>query len=249
VWEDIEVAIKVIRAQAQEHEHAWFEASVMQDLDHPGIIKCYDWVSTQAGTVIVMHLCSGGSLQSAIDGGHFQDDGSCFTGQPDVQRVLQCAVQIARGVRHLHDHDIIHADLNGNNVLFDGCGVVKIADFGLSRLLHNREIESDEFGTVTHTPRELLVDGALSKKVDVYSFGVLLWEMLSARRAYAGLRYPDIIASKVRDDVHWCVSHSVPACVTRIVDQCTQRDPASRPDFPEIEGMLVIGLESCRQGT
>ena len=238
VWHDIDVAVKVIRAQAQEREAAWFEASVMQDLDHPSIIKCHDWTSTSAGTVIVMQLCSG-SLQSAIDRGHFQKDGSVFEGEPDIRKVVTCALQIAQGVRHLHDHDIIHADLNGNNVLFDTSGCVRITDFGLSRLLHSREIESDEFGTVTHTPREMLVTGTLSKKVDVYAFGVLMWEMLSSRRAYAGLRYPEIVASKVRDTVRWCAPRGVPTGVARIVELCTLRDPASRLDFSEIESMLV----------
>ena len=240
MWRDTEVAIKIIRAQAQERETAWFEASVMQDLNHPGIIKCYDWASTAAGTVIVMQLCGEGSLQSAIDRGHFQRDGSVFTEEPDMQRILVCAMQIVRGIRHLHEHDIIHADLNGNNVLFDSCSGVKIVDFGLSRLLHSKEIESDEFGTVTHTPREMLVTGSLTKKVDVYSFGVLLWEMLSSRRAYAGLRYPEIVASKVKDTVRWCAPRGVPTGVAHIVELCTQRDPASRPDFSEIESMLVV---------
>ena len=238
VWHGIDVAVKIIKAQAQEREAAWFEASVMQDLDHPSIVKCHDWTSTSAGTVIVMQLCNG-SLQSAIDRGHFQKDGSVFEGEPDIQKVVTCALQIAQGVRHLHDHDIIHADLNGNNVLFDASGCVKISDFGLSRLLHIREIESDEFGTVTHTPREMLVSGSLSKKVDVYAFGVLLWEMLSSRRAYAGLRYPEIVASKVRDTVCWSTPHCVPARVADVVDLCTRSDPASRPDFIAIESMLV----------
>lgn len=243
VWQGTDVAIKIMSIQAQDREAAWFEASVMHDIDHSGIVKCYDWTSTAAGTVIVMQLCDG-SLQSAIDRGHFQNTGSCFAGGPDVHRILACATQIAGAMRHLHEHDIIHADLNGNNVLFDPHGGVKIADFGLSRLLHSREIESDDFGTVTHVPRELLVDGSLSKKVDVYSFGVLLWEMLSSRRAYAGLRYPEIVAEKVRDTARWCVPSGVPACVAEVVNRCTQRDPRSRPDFPEIEGILATGLDS-----
>ena len=86
----------------------------------------------------------------------------------------------------------------------------------------------------------MLVTGSLTKKVDVYSFGVLLWEMLSSRRAYAGLRYPEIVASKVRDTVRWCAPRGVPTGVARIVELCTLRDPASRPDFSEIESMLVV---------
>lgn len=75
---------------------------------------------------------------------------------------------------------------------------VQVADFGLSRVLSQEAISTGTFGTVTHMPPELLTTGRLSKSVDVYAFGVLLWEMCTGKRPWAGL---------MQMQVH-CTSHS-----------------------------------------
>jgi len=85
---------------------------------------------------------------------------------------------------HLHSVDVLHADLNGNNVLLSkpdpekSVFHAKVSDFGLSRSYHGHTtIATQTYGTVTHMPPELLIDGRLSKAANVYAFGVMLWEL------------------------------------------------------------------------
>ena len=117
----------------------------------------------------------------------------------DLQALLRTAAEVAQAMAYLHENDVIHADLTGNNVLLtksaaDARGfTAMVGDFGLARVASEGTMNTNNFGTVSHMPPELLADGTLTKAADVYAFGVLVWEMYNGTRAFVGRRAPTII--------------------------------------------------------
>jgi len=167
---------------------------------------------------------------------------------PDEALILQVSLEIASAMSHLHHLGILHSDLNGNNVLLTkpvhgGEGfTVKVSDFGLSRVQsENKSVETETFGTVTHMPPELLCEGRLSKAADVYAFGVLMWELVTGKRPYAGLRHPQIIAQKMKDLPQYRLQWPMGAnkTIKAIAQQCLLSDPHQRPSFDTLVARLL----------
>jgi len=117
-------------------------------------------------------------------------------GQPYNYRmsyIARTALEVASALNYLHSVKIIHGDLKTANVLLKGDGsdprgfVCKVSDFGLSRFLaEDSHIKTFTCGTVTHMPPELLKGGVLTSAADVYSFAILLWELVSGKKPHAG---------------------------------------------------------------
>ena len=143
---------------------------------------------------IILELCDLGTLQSALDAGAF-----CNSAGPDSVNylaVLDIAIDIAKGMLHLHSCNIIHSDLKPCNVLLQsaskdpkGC-IAKVCDFGLSiTKLNSTEthVSGHVQGTLTHMAPEVIVRGTQSNAADVYSFGITLFEVYSGKRAFEGV--------------------------------------------------------------
>lgn len=143
-------------------------------------------------TWIVMEFCDIGNLSDAIANGFFQK-------RPALQKFLewQTAMDIASAMEYLHSQDIVHGDLKGANVLLRSCPsehrsfIAKVSDFGLSKFMSPMKTHHStrSHGTITHMPPEMLRTGTLTKAVDVYSFGVILWEIITARSPFKGLNH------------------------------------------------------------
>lgn len=132
-----------------------------------------------------MEFCDRGSLSNAVKAGSFKIPINRGT-KPNVSNALLTALDIANAMMYLHNIRIVHGDLKAENVLLksdvaDPRGFVcKVSDFGLSRFLaEDTHIETFTYGTITHMPPELLRGGILTPAADVYSFAVLMWELLT----------------------------------------------------------------------
>jgi len=147
----------------------------------------------------------------------------------------------------VHSKSILHADLNGNNVLMhrpsktSDTVTAKVSDFGLSRVhADKRPVATMTHGTVTHMPPELLLENRLSKAADVYAFGVLLWELHTGSRPWGGLRHAQITAQKMRgepqDMLQWPAASD--EAIKAIAQQCLQSGPHERPTFDGLLEML-----------
>lgn len=131
----------------------------------------------------MMEYCNCGSLFSAIRTGKFQDS---VSGEWKIHDIVLTALDVASALEHLHSKGIIHGDLKSQNVLLSAQGndprrfQCKVGDFGFSRLTWNAtHINTYTCGAVRAMPPEVLKDGVLTLAADVYSFGILLWEVLA----------------------------------------------------------------------
>lgn len=141
---------------------------------------------------VPQEYCSEGSLADAIKQRRFWDMGK---DKPRMPSILGVAADVAAGMAHIHSRNIIHGDLKCTNVLLKiaevvggGAGSVvgKIADFGLSVKLPRNQTHISNFhaGTPFYAAPEVVSDGKLSKKSDVFAFGVILWELFHHEMTY-----------------------------------------------------------------
>ncbi|KAK9825995.1 hypothetical protein WJX74_003878 [Apatococcus lobatus] len=187
-------------------------------------------------TWMVLEYCDKGSLQGAMDHGWLHQKG----GRPNMQHILRCAIEIGGALRYLHSRSILHGDLTGSNVLLCSCArdsrgwICKVSDFGLSRVLDGDSCYTKTYGTVTHMPPELMLNGCLSKAADVYSFGVLLWELYTGQRPWAGLRHAKIVVTVTLEGKQLDFPFGTPQRFKALAESCMARSHAQRPTFDKI---------------
>jgi serine/threonine protein kinase len=125
---------------------------------------------------IITEYLSGGSLRSFL---HRQEKRSL-----PLKKVISVALEVARGMEYIHSQGVIHRDLKPENILFDQDNCVKIVDFGISCEAAYCDVLEEDPGTYRWMAPEMIRHKKYGYKVDVYSFGLLLWEMISGKTPY-----------------------------------------------------------------
>ncbi|KXZ56331.1 hypothetical protein GPECTOR_1g292 [Gonium pectorale] len=197
---------------------------------------------------IVMENADQGSLLHAVKSGRFD----VMSGQGVLQTLLLTALDVARGMAFLHGHNVIHGDLKPSNVLLvssldDPRGfVAKVSDFGLSRILpkdnesvHN-PAQSFPAGTVAYMAPET-VNGSSFKASDVWSYGVVLWQLVTGETVpWPGLRNVQIIMGIMQGDLRLTIPPTAYPPLAHLIECCLTHDHAQRPSF----GDIVLRLEA-----
>ncbi|GMH40554.1 hypothetical protein BSKO_08458 [Bryopsis sp. KO-2023] len=186
-------------------------------------------------TWVFMEYCDMGSLWDAVHRGDFS---SCTKMQtPCWLRIVSVALEVARALAHLHASGIIHGDLKPQNVLLKTCEdsakgfVAKVGDFGLSRQnMEKTHLSIVCHGTVDHMPPEVLKDSHMSAACDVFSFGMLLWEIIAGQKPFKGLQQAAIVVAIVEGH-RPALPASVPKPLGDLIQDCWQQDPQARPSF------------------
>eukprot|EP00803_Ostreobium_quekettii_P003920 evm.model.scf_1645.2 EVM.evm.TU.scf_1645.2 scf_1645:26953-31465(-) len=184
---------------------------------------------------IIQEFCDGGTLRDCLDAKRILNKDS---GRPELTTIARLALETASGMCHLHSqHNIVHGDLSSKNILLkkdpddytDALGTAKIADFGLSIKmgLLQSHISNHRAGTPFYMAPELCQHGRLSKKCDVFSFGVFLWELYHSKKCYhtdpkVGMRYHPLFPK-------FPIMCPIPYAMLCVV--CLSPKPENRPDF------------------
>lgn len=252
------VAVKIILDShgPDLHKKTWtahYEALMMVELQHENLVSTYDWCrieeSSRWQVWIVQELCRGGPLGVALKKGMFREGGIAER-PPDAAVILETALDIARGMEFLHSQDEMHADLSSNNVLLQFCSdvkrrtgwIAKISDFGLGRM-GDADAMTQSVGTVSHMAPELLVEGTMSPAADVFSFGVILWELWAGKRAWDGMSSVQVIFAVTCEARMLEVPEGMPPEYASLMSDCMSMDKDKRPSFAEIVPRLEKYLD------
>ena len=256
-----DVAVKVLPAAfAKDHDRvARFrrEAQVLASFNHPNIASIHGFEETEEGTALALELVEGEDLQQRLRRGPIPADEARYI-----------AKQIAEGLEAAHEKGIMHRDLKPANVKVTPEGQVKVLDFGLAKAFDTEAGTASGSNDASHSPTlsrhateagiilgtaaymspEQARGKALDKRADIWSFGVVMFEMLSGRRLFQGETASDTLAAVLRQDVDWSLlPNDLPASDRRLIERCLERDPKKRlRDIGEARLALETGPESGR---
>ncbi|CAM0878159.1 unnamed protein product [Alopecurus aequalis] len=245
-WRGTDVAIKRIkkscftgRSSEQERlaQEFWREAEILSRLHHPNVVAFYGVVKDGPGGTLatLTEFMVNGSLRHVL-----QRKDKC----PDLRKRLIIAMDAAFGMEYLHSKNIVHFDLKCDNLLVNlrdhSRPICKVGDFGLSKIKRNTLVSGGVRGTLPWMAPELLNGSSskVSEKVDVFSFGIVMWEILTGEEPYANMHYGAIIGGIVNNTLRPPVPANCDPEWRRLMEQCWSPDPSQRPAFTEIAGRL-----------
>lgn len=234
-WRDQEVAVKAARQDPDEDITATScsvqqEAKLFSMLQHANIIKLEGVCLDEPNLCLVMEYARGGTLNRVLTGRRIP---------PHI--LVNWAVQIARGMQYLHEEagvPIIHRDLKSSNILIlekienDDIGrkTLKITDFGLAREWH-KTTKMSAAGTYSWMAPEVIKSSLFSKGSDVWSYGVLLWELLTGEVPYRGIDGLAVAYGVAVNKLTLPIPSTCPEPFAKLMEECWDQDPHVRPSF------------------
>ena len=232
-----EVAIKVLpEAFAHDGERMKRferEAQVLASLNHPYIAAIYGVEEANGSRALVLELVEGPTLAERM-----------ASARIPVAEALRIALQIAQGVEAAHERAVVHRDLKPANVKLTRDGDVKILDFGLAKALDVEPLPLEEslsptltratqvgvlLGTAAYMSPEQAQGKPADRRADVWAFGVVLYEMLTGKRAFAGEGVSQTLAQVLAKEPDWsALPAALPARVRSLLERCLTKDPRKR---------------------
>ncbi|XP_071943176.1 mitogen-activated protein kinase kinase kinase 13-like [Antedon mediterranea] len=213
-----QVAVKKVRDEKET------DLKHLRRLNHPNLVAIRG-VSTQAPCFcIIMEYCPYGQLYEVLREGR----------EIPPKLMVDWTKQIATGMHYLHCHKILHRDLKSPNVLVANNDIVKISDFGTSRQLNEKSTKMSFAGTVAWMAPEVIRNEPCSEKVDVWSFGVVLWELLTGEMPYKDVDSSAIIWGVGSNSLQLPIPSTCPDGFKLLMKQCWNAKPNNRPSFRQI---------------
>jgi eukaryotic-like serine/threonine-protein kinase len=232
-----EVAIKVLPASfssdADRLRRFEQEAKAAGVLNHPNITAVYDIGSHDGAPYVVQELLEGETLRAVLAGD-----------RPSRRKALEYAAQIAHGLAAAHEKGIVHRDLKPENLFVTRDGRLKILDFGLAKLTHQEEGSQATnlptatagtepgvvLGTLGYMAPEQVRGRSADARSDIFSFGAILYEMLSGRKAFQGDSAADTMSAILKEDPPdlSVTNQNVSPGLERIVRHCLEKNPEQR---------------------
>lgn len=163
----------------EERKETLREAKILEVLNHPNITRFREVYKTKKGKLcIVMDYCDGGDLQTKVKNQYKLRTSSGKPQYFDENEVLNWFTQICLALKHVHDKKILHRDLKSQNLFLTKRGILKLGDFGIARVLSNTKSKAKTVvGTPYYLSPEIIRNEGYSFKSDIWSLGVLLYEM------------------------------------------------------------------------
>ncbi|CAL4885329.1 unnamed protein product [Urochloa decumbens] len=230
-WHGTEVAVKKFLQQdlsGDALEEFRTEVRIMKRLRHPNVVLFMGAITRVPNLSIVTEFLPRGSLFRLI---HRPNN------QLDERKRLRMALDVARGMNYLHNCSpvIVHRDLKSPNLLVDKNWVVKVCDFGLSRMKNKTFLSSrSTAGTAEWMAPEVLRNEPSDEKCDVFSYGVILWELCTLLQPWEGMNAMQVVGAVGFQNRRLDIPDNIDPAIAEIIVKCWHTDPKLRPSFADI---------------
>ncbi|XP_068658636.1 serine/threonine-protein kinase STY46-like isoform X2 [Aristolochia californica] len=215
------------------------EVDISQEVRHKNIVQFIGACTKLPELCIVTEFMPGGSLYDFLHKNH---------NVLELSLLLRFAVDICKGMEYLHRNDIIHRDLKTANLLMDTNNVVKVADFGVARFQNQGGVMTAETGTYRWMAPEVINHQPYDQKADVFSFAIVLWELVTAKIPYENLT-PLQAALGVRQGLRPDLPKNAHPKLVEVMQRCWEEDPSQRPSFTELTAELEELLHEIEGNT
>jgi serine/threonine protein kinase len=243
---DREVAVKVLRGDLSNDEkfvrRFQREAISSSSLSHPNIVEMYDVGEDQGHYYIVMEYIKGKTLKSLIKKRVYLS----------IHEVIDIMTQLTKAIANAHESYIIHRDIKPQNVMILDNGLVKITDFGIATLTNQMEMTHTNsiMGSVHYLPPEQANGGTSTVKSDVYSLGILMYELLVGKVPFKGETAVEIALKHIKEEIPSVrkIKPDVPQSIENIIIKACAKNPKNRySNANEMLADLYVCLDEDKQ--
>lgn len=224
------VAIKVLKSEYAEDEEFvkkfMMECQSAAKLNHPNIVGIYDFHEIELDRkpvyFIVMEYIDGITLKELIEKKGFIPE----------EEAVDIALQILEALKEAHSHGVIHRDIKPHNIMISKNGIIKVTDFGIARATSNHTMTTtmDAIGSVHYFSPEQARGAFTDQRTDIYSFGIVFYEMLTGKRPFVGENPVTIAMKHIQEDITppGELNEDISEGVERVVLKCTMKKQAER---------------------
>ncbi|KAA8546549.1 hypothetical protein F0562_002712 [Nyssa sinensis] len=235
-----DVAVKVLRSEhlnvALEDEFAQ-EVAILREVQHKNVVRFVGACTKPPHLCIVTEYMPGGCLYEYLHKNHIV---------LKLPQLLKFAIDVCKGMEYLHQNNIIHRDLKTANLLMDNHNVVKVADFGVARFQNQGGVMTAETGTYRWMAPEVINHQPYDQKADVFSFAIVLWELVTAKVPYDTMT-PLQAALGVRQGMRPDLPENTHPKLLDLMKRCWEAVPGKRPSFSEIRSELEELLQEVQE--
>ncbi|KAK9699549.1 hypothetical protein RND81_08G180500 [Saponaria officinalis] len=236
-YEGEEVAIKILERPENDDEKAQLmeqqfqqEVMMLATLKHQNIVRFIGACRKPMVWCIVTEYAKGGSVRQFLTKRHNRS--------VPLKIAVKQALDVARGMEYVHGFGLIHRDLKSDNLLIFGDKSIKIADFGVARIEVQTEGMTPETGTYRWMAPEMIQHRPYTQKVDVYSFGIVLWELITGMLPFQNMTAVQAAFAVVNKGVRPIIPPGCLPVLGEIMSRCWDPNPDVRPPFSDVVKML-----------
>ncbi|KAK4485025.1 hypothetical protein RD792_007633 [Penstemon davidsonii] len=247
IYKQKAVAVKMVRIPTHKEDirssleqQFKSEISLLSRLLHPNIVQFIAACKKPPVYCIITEYMSQGNLRMYLN-----------KKEPyslSIETILRLALDISRGMEYLHSQGVIHRDLKSNNLLLNDEMRVKVADFGTSCLETQCRETKGNMGTYRWMAPEMIKEKPYTRKVDVYSFGIVLWELTTALLPFQGMTPVQAAFAVADKNERPPLPASCQPALAHLIKCCWAVNPSKRPDFNEIVSALEKYDECVKDG-
>eukprot|EP00252_Welwitschia_mirabilis_P008678 TRINITY_DN2072_c0_g1_i1.p1 TRINITY_DN2072_c0_g1~~TRINITY_DN2072_c0_g1_i1.p1 ORF type:complete len:416 (-),score=38.82 TRINITY_DN2072_c0_g1_i1:137-1384(-) len=232
-----DVAVKILERPENNPERAQLleqqfnqEVRMLAILRHQNVVRFIGACKKPVVWCIVTEYAKGGSVRQSLARRQNR--------AVPLKVAVKQALDVARGMEYLHSLSFIHRDLKSDNLLIATDKSIKIADFGVARIEVQTEGMTPETGTYRWMAPEMIQHRAYNSKVDVYSFGIVLWELMTGMLPFHNMTAVQAAFAVVNKGVRPPIPPDCPLALSEIMQRCWDANPDVRPSFSEVLAML-----------